>query len=106
LAGAILVAAAVVVLLVPAVELRQPIGSPVRVGTAGTLTQSGAEGRVLWLSPEARPAPALRSLRRAGVPRVDVLVLPSSRPTPRAVAAVLARRVEIGRVLVARDPPA
>jgi hypothetical protein len=39
-------------------------------------------------------------LRRAGVYQLDVLILPSRKATMGAVAAVIARRVHIERVVV------
>jgi competence protein ComEC len=104
------VAAALVLVLlaVPAVRLRAPVDRTRELTGVGSLSMSAREGEpdVLTLARDARPAHALRELRRAGVTRLDVLALPWTGSASDAVAAAIGRRIHVERVVVLdREPP-
>jgi competence protein ComEC len=83
--GALLVAAAM-----PAVRMRQELPVRSEPSPGVTVWQRGAT--VVVVDAEARPPAALRDLRRAGVRRMDVLVLTTTAHAPRETVAALADR--------------
>jgi hypothetical protein len=97
----------VIVVVAPAVRIRLPAGRTRELTDVGTLSVSGRDGEVaaLSLSSDARPADALRALRRAGVVHLDVLALPARGSATEAVAAAIVRRIEVDRVVVEPDEP-
>lgn len=94
-----LAVALLAVLLLPAVAIRRPGPAERYVDGAGRLRRT-AEGDVLTLAAEARPASALRALRALGIEHLAVVELPSSSATMEAVVAVIERRIPVARVVV------
>ncbi len=90
-----LVAASVLVVVVPASVPRSPPPAPeVAVDGGATLWQGGAPGggRVLVVTSDARPDRLLDALRRHGVDRVDLLIsVHGSRAAATVVRAVTSR---------------
>jgi competence protein ComEC len=95
-AGAV---AIVAVLASPSVAIRWMSADAQDLAGAGRLSRAGTAGVTLVVTPEATPAAALRSLRRAGITHLDRLVLPSGDSSARAVAALISRRVDVRRTV-------
>jgi hypothetical protein len=93
-AGLVLVAAAVAA---PAVALRAP--APLRVALASGATLWRADAAVLDLDGRADPARLLEALRRAGIARLDIVVVRTSTKSTSDTIDVLRRRFEIGDLL-------
>ncbi|CAN5800291.1 hypothetical protein BH24ACT3_BH24ACT3_05930 [soil metagenome] len=95
--GAVAFAAALVVLFVPALSLRQTPPVALAVAEGATLWRSagplgGADGSVLVLEEATSPARLLEGLRRSGVRRLDVVVSASGgRAAADAVVALQPR---------------
>ncbi len=68
----------------------------------GTLWRShpagGAGGTVLVLEAGARPVEVLRQLRRAGVGRIDLVVVPRATRSTEALVAIVGSRVAVGEI--------
>jgi competence protein ComEC len=100
-AGTVRVAAAIgagLVALAPAVTLHHPpaLSRPV----PGLQVHRGGGATVLVVDAGAGPADALEGLRRVGVRRLDVVVLPEA---DTALLAALRHRWTVGRVVVLED---
>lgn len=86
--------AAVLALLAPAVALRHP---PVRAVAGGAEVQRSEGFTRVRVPAGAPPAGVLEGLRRAGVRRIDELVVTGGEPGP--LTAILRHRWEVGRVV-------
>ncbi len=84
--------ALIAVLVWPAVAIRQAAPGEQYIDGAGTLRRT-ADGTVLTVAADARPASALRALRALGVGHLDVVELPSTGRAMEAVVAVIGRRI-------------
>lgn len=95
----------VAVLVAPSIALRVRGPTPGPLASVGTLRAAAGDGFDLEVASTARPSDALRSVRAAGVRRVHRLVLPDDSAGMQAVAAAIARRVPVDRVVVAPAGP-
>jgi hypothetical protein len=86
------------VLVWPAVAIRQAAPREQYIDGAGTLHRT-ADGTVLTVAGDARPASALRALRALGVEHLDIVVLPSAGRAMEVVVAVIERRIPVDRVV-------